>query len=56
MNGQISSPDRVWGAVATIACGLGIRFADPILTATGFAGAVAISAACLISLLDAMTS
>ncbi len=49
-------PNHLWGAGAAIACGLGIRFAEPILTATGFAGAVAISAACFIALLDALGS
>jgi hypothetical protein len=56
MKNDSAALNHGWGAAAAIACGLGIRFADPILAATGFAGAVAIAGACFIALLDAMSS
>lgn len=45
--------DHWYGVVAAAGCGLGFRFATPILTATGLLGAVGIASACLIALLDA---
>ena len=48
-------PDRLFGALAAVACGFGIRYIDPIIGVGGVAGAAVLVGVCFMAILDAMS-
>jgi len=48
--------ERWWGALAAVACGAGFRNMGAVIGASGVAGVSVVIGACLIMLMDAMSS
>ena len=47
--------EQAWGALAGIACGLGVRYIGVVLEAAGAAGAAVVVGACFIMMIDALS-